>query len=193
MDRQLKPEGLFGALKDLLAWLDSSSLRWIVIGGIAVSLLSRPRNTQDIDVMVFLEPERWETFFVSGAAFGFQPRIGNAIQFAMENRVLLLKHEPTLTDVDISFGALPFERESIERSQTVQIQNLSVPVPSVEDLIIMKAVARRPIDMEDIRNILKLNRDIDCSRIKYWVKEFAGILEMPEMLSELEAILRENG
>ena len=193
MDKQLKPEGLFGALKALLMWFDGSSLRWVVIGGIAVSLLSRPRSTQDIDVMIFLESGRWEAFLASGAEYGFKPRIDNAIDFAMENRVLLLRHQPTLTDVDISFGALPFERESIERSQTVQIQNLSIPVPSVEDLIIMKAVARRPVDMEDIRNILKLNRDIDSGRVRYWVKEFAGVLEMPEMLSELETILQEDG
>ena len=38
-------------LKDLLEWLKNSSGKFVIIGGIAVSLLTRPRTTQDIDVL----------------------------------------------------------------------------------------------------------------------------------------------
>ncbi len=192
MDKKLRSGGLYKALSDLLAWFDECAPKSIIIGGVAVSLLSRPRNTQDIDAMVFLEPEKWAEFLDSGKKFGYRPRIKNSLRFARENSILLLRHEDSSTDVDISFGALPFEEEAIKRSVKLKIQDISIPLPSPEDLIIMKAVAHRPIDMEDIRNILALNMKIDEKRVKYWVKEFAAVLEMPEILEDLQKLLNER-
>jgi hypothetical protein len=53
----------------------------------------------------------------------------------------------------------------------------------------MKAVAHRPIDLEDIRSILEVNPNVDLKRIRYWVKEFAKTLEMPEIWNDLKKLL----
>jgi hypothetical protein len=44
-------------LTDLLKCFKGMSV--VVIGGIAASLLGRPRFTQDIDILVMLENEKW--------------------------------------------------------------------------------------------------------------------------------------
>lgn len=186
---QLQLKVLYEPLKDLLLWFKEYDIPSIIIGGVAVSLLSEPRATRDIDALVLLEPEKWQEFLDLGAKFGYYSRKKDTLEFAQENRILLVKHQPTQTEVDISFGALPFEKEAIKHALKIKIENIFISVPIPEDLIIMKAVAHRPQDLEDIRNVLDVNPDLDFKRIKYWVKEFAKVLEMPEIFDDLKSIL----
>src|SRR5437870_784185 len=81
-------------------------------------------------------------------------------------------------DVDISLGILPFEEEAVARSRVLSAAGASVRVPTPEDLVIMKAVAHRAKDFEDIRTILEVHPKIDRKRVEYWVRQFADALEM---------------
>ncbi|MDO8644657.1 MAG: hypothetical protein Q7S00_06815, partial [bacterium] len=55
---------------------------------------------------------------------------------------------------------------------------------------ITKAVAHRPKDMEDIRNIVAVQKKLNLKRIRRWVKEFAELLEAPEVYKDLDKILK---
>jgi predicted nucleotidyltransferase len=85
---------------------------------------------------------------------------------------------------------MPFEEEMVERSIVQSTSTVSVRLHSSEDLIIMKAVAHRPKDLEDIRTIVDKNPKLDISRIEKWVKQFADVLEMPSLWDEIAAILK---
>ena len=76
-------------------------------------LFAQPRSTQDIDAVTWLDLAETTGFVKSGARFGFFPRISDPIEFALKSRVLLLQHNQTKIDVDISLGALPFELVSV--------------------------------------------------------------------------------
>src|SRR5207249_4739731 len=88
------------------------------------------------------------------ASFGIVPRRAGALQFAKERRVLLLEHQATGIGIDISFGALPFESEMIQRSKTVELGGIPLRVATPEDVIIMKMIAHRAKDLRDIDNIM---------------------------------------
>ena len=60
-----------------------------VVGGIAVSLLGRPRFSRDIDALVF----------------------------ARRSRVLLLRHGPSQIDIDVILSGLPFDRAIVASGQ----------------------------------------------------------------------------
>lgn len=182
-------EPLLRALRDLTGWFKQTRTAGAVIGGVAASLLGRPRFTRDIDAVVLLEQERWAEFLAFGSSFGFQPRRTDTLEFAGKTRVLLLRHESSRIDVDISIGALPFERELIERTVWLDVGGVRIPLPTVEDLIVMKAVAHRSRDLADIESLVEVHSKLDVDRILRWVKDFAEILEMPEILSDLQSIL----
>jgi predicted nucleotidyltransferase len=93
-------------------------------------------------------------------------------------------------DIDISLGALPFEDEVIDRSTWIDIGGLRLRVASAEDIIIMKAVARRPRNMMDIENIIQATSDLDVDRIRRWVREFSSVLDMPEIHDDVEKLLK---
>lgn len=101
-----------------------------------------------------------------------------------------MKHDPSGMEIDISLGVLPFEEEMVERGRVRTFANLSVRLPTPEDLIIMKAVAHRPKDMEDIRTIAAKYPDLDVKRIKEWVRAFGEILETPELWDAVKALLK---
>jgi hypothetical protein len=56
----------------------------------------------------------------------------------------------------------------------------------------MKAVAARPDDLADIRRALRANPDLDRTRVRRWTKEFADALDAPDLLTQLDAILKAN-
>lgn len=183
------PAAFIAALDALTHWLDAEQVPYTAIGGVAVSLLAQPRATQDIDVVVWLDEKRWESFFKAGQERGFQPRLSDSLEFAARSRVLLLRHQNSGLSIDLSFGALPFEYEMIERATTLEIGDVKLKVPMPEDLIITKAVAQRPKDMADIEALLNVQQNLDLLYIRRWAKEFAAALEMPKLLEDLERML----
>ena len=66
------------------------------------------------------------------------------------SRVLLLKHEPSGIEIDLSLADLPFEREVIERAVERAVHGVSFRVATPEDIVVMKAIAMRPRDIADI-------------------------------------------
>ena len=176
-------------LPDLTQWWQSQHTLGVVIGGLAVALLGRPRVTRDIDAMVLLPEDRWPIFLEGGSAFGFVPRHAGALEFAREARVLLLRHEPTGIDIDVALGCLPFEEETVARATLVQVAGVSVPLPTPEDLVIMKAVAHRDRDQLDVAGLLAAHPDLDVRRVRRWVRAFAEALDMPELYDDLQAQL----
>jgi len=173
-------------LPDLIQWWQSQQARGLIIGGLAVALLGRPRVTRDVDALVLLAEERWPAFVESGSAFGFVPRQPDTLAFAHEARVLLLRHQPTGIDVDIALGCLPFEEEAVARATAVKVAGVSVPLPTAEDLVIMKAVAHRDRDLLDIEGLLATHPDLDRRRVRRWVRAFADALETPELYNDLQ-------
>lgn len=183
----LPPEATLSALVD---WLRSEDVPGLIIGGIAASLLGRPRLTRDVDVLILLEEHRWERFLNAGVRLGFFSRIEGALVFARRSRVLLVHHRPSGVDIDISLAGLPFEEESIAQVKWTKVGKLSLPLPTPENLIVMKAVAHRPQDMADVKALLDANPKLNLRRVRRWVKEFSSALDLPDILNDLESLLR---
>ena len=77
----------------------------------------------------------------------------------------------------------------VERSEIKSFTNLSVRLPTPEDLIIMKAIAHRPKDLEDIRTIVDKYPNLDMMRIEKWLKDFGEALETPDLWEMIKSIL----
>lgn len=190
LDKNLEP--FQATLEAINRLLQKFNQRGVIIGGIAVGFLGKPRYTADVDAMFLLSTKDIPRFLELAHEENIAPRIQNANEFARKNRVLLLRHEPAETDIDISLGIMPFEEEMIERSAIKTLANLSARLPTPEDLIIMKAIAHRPKDLEDIRTIVAKYPSLDQGRIERWVKDFAELMEMPELWGQIEKIIKQQ-
>jgi predicted nucleotidyltransferase len=180
---------LRAALADLAQWLDEAGVSSMIIGGVAASVLGQLRLTQDIDVLAIAPESRWIELLNAGARHGITPRIPDTIAFAARSRVLLMRHEASGIDIDLTLGGLAFEEAAVSRSRCHAIGGLTIRLPSVEDLLVMKAVAGRPKDIQDIEGLLAANPNVDVTFVRHWVREFATAMSMPTLLEELEKVL----
>ncbi len=190
LDKSLEP--FRATIEAINRLLQKFNQRGVIIGGVAVGLLGKPRYTADVDAVFLLSTKDIPDFLQSARLEELVPRIENVEDFARKSRVLLLKHIPTKTDVDISLGIMPFEEEMVNRGNIRSFANLSARLPTPEDLIIMKAIAHRPKDLEDIRTIVDKYPSLDQKRIERWVKDFAELMEMPELWGQIEKILKQQ-
>ncbi len=99
------------------------------------------------------------------------------------------RHGHSGIDIDVTFGGLSFERAAIDQSIIHDISGLAVRLPRVEDLLVMKAVARRPKDLQDIDGLLAANPQADLVAVRQWVSEFATALSVSDMLDEFDKLV----
>ena len=161
----------------------------MVIGGVAASVLGQPRLTQDIDVLAIVPEADWAGVCAGGARFGIAPRTDGALEFARRSRVLLMRHAASGIDLDITFGGLAFEKAAVANSETHKVGGVSVRLPRVEDLLVMKAVARRPRDIQDIEGLLVAHPEADLVLVRKWVSEFATAMAMSEIVEEFDSVV----
>jgi predicted nucleotidyltransferase len=161
----------------------------VIIDGIAASLLGKPRFTADLDADILLSILDLPELIDAANEHGISPRIANAETFARTHRVLLLRHQASGTNVDISLGVLPFETEMVARSQNVNIGSLHLRLPTPEDLIILKAVAHRQQDLMDIEAISASHPDLDKERVQFWVEQFGKDLDLPDLWDKISPLV----
>ena len=169
--------------------LQETGIQGIVIGGIAASILGRPRYTNDVDLIFLDVDNRVPNVIESLSKYDIEPRISDCEEFAEKSRMLLMRHVPTGINVDISMGLLPFEQEAVSRRQSLHYKGFVIPLPSAEDLIVFKSISLRPVDEQDIKAIVKRHPGLDKSRVLSIVQEFSDILEKPELVEKIETLL----
>ena len=152
--------------------------------------MGRPRFTNDIDLIILDLDERIPEFIQKLKNFGIEPRISDVEKFAVESRILLLRHTESGINIDISMGVLPFEREAVARRRLESAYGLEITLPTPEDLIIFKSISQRPVDIEDIKAIITRHPDIKVKQVLSTVREFADLLEMPELYQKIESLLK---
>jgi predicted nucleotidyltransferase len=86
-------------------------------------------------------------------------------------------------------AVLPYEEQAIRRAELIEVEGLSLPICTAEDLIIHKAIADRPKDWLDIEGIILRQRGrLDTVYVRDWLAQFAEALEKPELLTRFNGL-----
>ena len=186
---QSPPAPLLHALAAVSEWLDAGATPGAIVGGVAASILGRPRLTEDVDVLVLLDREDWSSFLAAGQGFGFVPRVDDALGFAEESRVLLVLHRPSGTPIDVVLGALALEEEIVRGAARIEIAGVAISLPTPESIVVMKALAQRSRDVADIEGILDTCGHLDIDWIRARLTEFDRALGRTDLLAEFERIV----
>lgn len=114
----------------------------------------------------------------SGGSFGIVPRIPDSLAFVEHNQILLLVHQSSDVQVDLSLAWLPFEEHALERSLSVAFHGVTIRICHPEDIVVYKLVAARPLGLEDARQLTLLHHHtIDRRRASEALREFDEVLE----------------
>ena len=170
---------------DVQAFCDARRWRFCFIGGLALQRWGEPRETVDVDVTL-LTGFGGEAPFIEALLERYAGRIDDAAEFALANRVLLLRSASGV-GIDIALGALPFEESVVARATPFAFPgNVSLRTCSAEDLVVLKAFAARGRDWVDIEGVIVRQAGaLDWTRIDARLRPLAVLKDAPEILTEL--------
>lgn len=151
------------ALIRLAGDLQALSLRWALIGGVAVSFRAEPRTTQDLDMVVVVTGDQEaERIALDLKLRGYRP---HDLQPFLENpdgglntvRMLAPVSVGLETiGVDLLFAFSGVEEEVVAAAEVhVVLPGLYVPVARTGHLIALKVLAGRDKDRTDVRSLLQ--------------------------------------
>ena len=120
---------------------------------------------------------------------GFTTRAADQVKMSRRTRVLTLC-DPSGINVDLILGMLPFDEDLVDRATEINLVDSStIRVALPEHLVVMKAIAWRPKDQQDIREIVSTCDVMDRDFIVETLSQYAELMEVPERVNELKALL----
>ena len=152
------------------AALDAARFPHAFGGAIALAYCTQePRGTRDLDVNVFMAPDRADDVL---DALPGGVEIGPAERAAAgrDGQVRVMWDD---TPIDLFFETHRFHREVAERITEVPFEGTTIPVLGCEDLTVFKAMFGRTRDWADIEAILD-----------------AGVVDGPRVLDRLRSLLK---
>jgi hypothetical protein len=162
-------------LSEIANFLEQCEVPFAVIGGIAVAVRGESRFTADVDLVLGIDLDQARELLANVEESPFRPLFTDAQEVLETSFLLPLRHKESGIKVDLAIGMSGFEQQVIARSTDVPIASRTIPVASAEDLIVMKLLAGRPRDIEDIDGIVAAHGD----RI-----DWDYLLQVGEALSE---------
>lgn len=176
------------ALREVVSFLESYQLKYVVIGGIANQIWGQARFTYDIDLKLLvpdLDYDNLKKKLKTAFPVPGRPEI--------PENPLIVSVKINGIIVDFLLATPGFEEQSLQRAVQGKVNDLSIWVCTAEDLIIQKAIAGRPKDWQDIEGIIiEQFGKLDKNFLDDWLKQFADILERPELYTKYQQILRQN-
>ena len=181
---------VYEAARDVQLFCEARNWRFCFIGGVAVQRWGEPRQTKDAD-LTLLTGFGDELKYINELLAAYAARRDDAREFALANRVLLLRHQRGVP-LDFALGAFPFEENSIQRSSLWEAApGVMLRTCCAEDLVVHKAFANRNIDWADVERIIqRQGRRLDIALIRRELAPLVELKEEPEILAELESIVR---
>jgi len=180
---------LYEAAREAADFMAARGWRFCVIGGLAVIRWGEQRQTQDVDISL-LAGFGEEKNVARDLLGRFAARIPNPLDFALNNRVLLVQAANGIP-LDLSLGGIPFEERLVSRATVFEFApGCALPTCSAEDLIVLKAFAGRPRDWLDIEMIAVRQKTIDWGLILQEIEPLATLKEAPEIVDRLRRISR---
>jgi hypothetical protein len=181
---------LYEAAAEVSAFLAEKQWRFCIIGGLAVVRWGEPRTTVDVD-LTLLTGFGGEDQYACALLERFSPRTEDAMNFALTHRVLLLR-ATNGRDLDISFGAFPFEEEMVERASPFEFtEGVKLVTCSAEDLFVLKVFADRSKDWADAQSVA-IRQKLDQAYVFKHLRPLCELKQAPELMERAERLLRET-
>lgn len=157
-----------------------------VIGGVSLQRWGEPRFTADADISVLVEPGD-ESRVARAVLEVLQPRIDDALDFALRTRVVLARSERSV-GIDVVLAGLPFEARVIDRATPWSLgEGQWLTTCGAEDLVVMKVFAARDKDWADVTSILeRQGAKLDFGLIRHELTPLLEAKGEPDLAGELE-------
>lgn len=154
-------------------------IQWYLFGAQAVIVYGVPRVTNDIDITVDLGVRTLADFIAPLQRAGFEPKFADEA-FALATRVLPVVHQSTQWKIDLVLAGPGLEQKILEEARPHRVGRRKIRVISPEHLVVLKVLAGRPKDLQDVRGLLDV-ADLDQERIEQTLRDLEQALDQSDL------------
>lgn len=163
---------LSAVLTAVVRVLNDQRIEYALAGGLAYSALVTPRATVDIDVLA-LVPERPPAALFDGLRAALEVFIPHPGPMVFKRATIWRAvggDRGCEVMLDFILAESEFHRSALDRRRTVEFAGLALSLVSVEDLMLLKALADRPQDRVDIHGIIAAyGAELDRDYLRGWI------------------------
>lgn len=177
------------ALAALARALEKFGARWYLFGAQAALLYGAARLTADVDVTVQLGDRQTAALVRALEKAGFRLRVRDVEDFVARTRVLPFVHSRSGMPIDIVLSGPGLEELFFARRRRRIVEGVPVPVASPEDLVVMKVLAGRGKDEDDVVAILAAQRKLNLERVRKTLGALERALDQSDLNPRFKVLL----
>jgi predicted nucleotidyltransferase len=146
---------MYQDFKDLLSAFHAHGVKYLIVGGYAVSFHGQPRATKDIDLFIKADPTNAQAAYAAQIAFGAPLADFSVDDLADPRQFIRFGREPVAIDILPGIDGVDFDAAWERRVEAViDIDSgLKAFIISKDDLIASKLAAGRLRDLADVEEL----------------------------------------
>ena len=157
----------------IVAVLQRTGVRYVVVGGVAVNLHGYQRFTKDVDLVIELVSDRALKALQALEAIGYKPTVPVKLSdfadpairegWIRDKGMMVFQMYSDQTRMSIGiFVRYPLDFDELwDQGTKIDLPGTSLRIASIDHLILMKRKVRRPQDLLDIEQLEKIKRLLD--------------------------------
>lgn len=138
--------------KEFFQFLNESKVRYLVVGGYAVSFHGHPRYTKDIDVWVEMSEENATRIVEAIALFGLRSPDIQPPDFIKPDHIIQLGYEPRRIDILTTIPGVEFA-ECYPKRISADMDGVNVDFIDLNNLKQNKRASGRHQDLADVEKL----------------------------------------
>jgi len=138
--------------REFIELLNAHNIKYLVVGGYAVTVHGYPRYTNDIDIWFWIDKSNAENLIKVLKDFGFGSLDIKTDDFLNPNKVIQLGYPPNRIDLLTSISGVEFE-DCYPKRVTIDIGGIKIDFIDVDNLKKNKQASGRHKDLNDLENL----------------------------------------
>jgi len=144
--------------KEFITLLNKYSVKYLLVGGYAVSFHAKPRFTNDMDVWVEASKENAEKVLGVLQEFGFGDLEITVADLSKDDTIIQLGYEPLRIDIMTSLSGIKFGDAYPNRIEADYF-GIKTNIISMQDIVKNKRSTGRKQDLQDIEWLKKYGKE----------------------------------
>jgi len=175
--------------RKVIEFLEKYKFEYLIIGGVAASVLGEPRATGDIDISLSIRKNKIKDFLKYAEKEGFRFNSKEVDKRVKETGTFKIWYDDV--HIDFIIVSTGFEKSAFKRKQKLSFLGLQANFPSPEDLILLKIIPGRPLDIRDAENIaIRHKNELDEEYLLSWAEKLSDEAEDMRIYNEIKRLLK---
>lgn len=168
-------------------------IRWYVFGAQAVIAAGAVRTTADIDITTEDVPPELLQQALKKAGFVLRRDIEGLDELVRHHRILPLEHARSGLQLDVVRAGPGLEEQMMDRAILRRVGRTSIPFVSTDDLLVLKVLAGRAKDLEDVRALLRAAAaEVDVSTVSERLAALGALIDDSSLVATFDQLVAEG-